>query len=52
MKTLDLLAAIGMMTVGYLVAKTVLAVNEVVNGPTKINSTIGFKKKEKNKEKA
>lgn len=52
MKTLDLLAAIGAMTVGYLVAKTVLAVEEVVKGPTKINSSISFKNKEKNKEKA
>lgn len=45
MKTLDLLATIGVMAIGYLVAKTVLAVNEVFNGPTKTRSYIRCKSK-------
>lgn len=35
MKVVDTLAAIGVMTVIFIAAKTVLCVNELVNGPTR-----------------
>ena len=42
MKTLDTLAAIGVMTLIFIGVKTVMAVNEIVNGPfPKTNKTKG-----------
>ena len=33
MKTIDTLAAIGVMTIVFIAVKTAMAINEVINGP-------------------
>lgn len=35
MKTTDTLAAIGVITIVFITVKTVMVVNELINGPTK-----------------